>query len=481
MSTRPFRDDDPFAWEPRVPAGDAPPPTPPPLPVPETAHLYQVSELTRAIRGRLEDLGRVAVEGEVTRIVQANSGHVYFDLKDIDAKLSCTIWRSQVGAAVRFKLDEGMKVIAHGKLDVYAPRGTYSLNVSRLEPAGLGALLVQLEELKAKLKAQGWFERRRALPPMPRVIGIATSRDGAAFQDFLRTRSMRWPLYPVRLAHTLVQGPSAAREIAAAIARLDASGVDVIVVCRGGGSLEDLWAFNEMAVLEAIRNASVPVVSGIGHETDVTVSDLVADRRAHTPTDAAQTVIPDRAQLCEKLERARNQLLQAADAVLDARVRRLERIEASAALRDPATILARRRDRLEGAGRALRGTLDTHVARSRTRVERAATRLARQAPGLVLARATARVESAGPRLRSAALARVEARIRRLELCERSLAATSPLAVLGRGYSITRRVAGGAPLVDAALVQKGEVIETLLSSGSLISSVSDAKPARPHRS
>ncbi len=464
MSARPFGDDDPFAWAPRSGEGapwsaDSAPSTTPVAPStstpPETAHLYQVSELTRLIRVRLEDMGRVAVEGEVTRIVHANSGHVYFDLKDIDAKLACTIWRSQVQSAVRFKLEEGAKVIAHGKLDVYAPRGTYSLNVTKLEPAGLGALLVQLEELKAKLKAQGWFDRRRELPPLPRMIGIATSRDGAAFQDFLRTRSMRWPLYPVRLAHTLVQGPSAAREIAAAIGRLDASGVDVIVVCRGGGSLEDLWAFNEMPVLEAIRKARVPVVSGIGHETDVTIADLVADRRAHTPTDAAQTVIPDRAQLLEKLARAENELLRAVDGVVDERLMRLDRAGESVCLRDPASMLER----------------------PRTRVERAATRLARQTPALVLARSLARVEASAQRLENAVTARIEARARRIDLAERALGAISPLAVLARGYSITRRTAGGPPLVDAAAVEAGESIETLLSDGALISTVTDAKPAR----
>jgi exodeoxyribonuclease VII large subunit len=414
-----------------------------------------VSELTRLIRLRLEDMGRVAVEGEVTRIVHAASGHVYFDLKDIDAKLACTIWRSQVQSAVRFKLEEGAKVIAHGKLDVYAPRGTYSLNVSKLEPAGLGALLVQLEELKAKLKAQGWFDRRRAIPPLPRVIGVATSRDGAAFQDFLRTRSLRWPLYPIRLAHTLVQGPNAAREIAAAIARLDASGVDVIVVCRGGGSLEDLWAFNEMPVLEAIRNTRVPVVSGIGHETDVTVCDLVADRRAHTPTDAAQTVIPDRAQLLDVLVRAENELLRAVDGVVEERSMRLDRAGRSVCLRDPASMLER----------------------PRARMEQAATRLARQTPGLVLARALARVETSAPRLKNAVTARIETRTRRIDLADRALSAISPLAVLARGYSITRRTAGGPPLVDATAVGAGESIETLLSSGSLISTVTDTKRAR----
>ncbi|MBL8857066.1 MAG: exodeoxyribonuclease VII large subunit [Planctomycetes bacterium] len=450
---------DPFDWEPR----DDPPPSP-------AIKLFQVSELTRAIKTQLEDLGRVAVEGEVTRVTSAASGHTYFDLKDMDSKIACTVWRSQAAALARVPLKEGTKVVAHGKLDVYAPRGTYSLNVTKLELAGLGALLAQLEELKAKLKAQGWFDRARPLPELPRVIGVVTSRDGAAFQDFLRTRSVRWPLYPVRLAHTSVQGPTAAREIGAAIARLDASGVDVIVVCRGGGSLEDLWAFNELPVLEAVHACSVPVVSGVGHETDTTLCDLVSDLRAHTPTDAAQTVIPERAVFVDALERARNDLGRAIDSVLIARKHRLERVAASSFLRDPRWILASRDEKLKGLARALRGVIDARLGRAASRIDSASARVARQSPALVLERAVARVEAFGPRLRVAVRQAFERRTRKLDLVERSLSATSPLAVLGRGYSITARASGGPPVRDAAQLSAGEALVTRLASGSVVSKV-----------
>ena len=165
--------------------------------------VYSVGELTRRIGRLVAGLGRVAVEGELSRVSRAASGHVYFDLKDADAKLSCKLWRSQVARALRGELREGDRVVVHGRLDVYPPQGSYSLLVERVEAAGLGALLARLEALKVQLRERGWFDRQRPLPPYPRVVGVATSRDGAALQDFLRTRSQRWPLYPLRLAHTL--------------------------------------------------------------------------------------------------------------------------------------------------------------------------------------------------------------------------------------------------------------------------------------
>lgn len=426
--------------------------------------IYTVGELTRDIKQALDRIGRVSVEGEITRIVKAASGHLYFDLKDIDAKIACTIWRSQVHSAVRFEIAEGMQVVAHGKLDVYGPRGTYSLNVQRLEQRGIGALLIKLEELKAELKQRGWFDRKRELPSMPRMIGVVTSRDGAAFQDFLRTRSLRWPLYPVRLAHTSVQGAGAAREIAEAIRRVDASGVDVIVLIRGGGSLEDLWAFNELPVAEAIFNASVPVVSGVGHETDVTLADLVADHRAHTPTDAAQTVLPDRASLVDALERQANHLMQAMDGLLQACAERLERAGRSPVLRDAAWMLDERGRALDHGERALRLALAGLLERSSARVERAAQRLERRHPGLALERWSSHLAQLEPRLVHALEKSFVGIEQRLGLAENTLEATSPYRVLARGYSITRRAGDPAPLVTAAGLARGEHLETRFAEG-----------------
>lgn len=442
------------------------------------AHILSVGELTAAIRGQLEGLGRVSVEGEISGLRPAASGHIYFSLKDIDAVIACAIWKSRAKTAATFRLEEGQSVIAHGRLDVYGPRGSYTLIVERLEEKGLGARLAELERLKAELKARGWFDRHRPLPTLPRVIGIVTSRDGAAFQDFLRTRSLRWPMYPVRLAHTPVQGPGAARDIAAAIRRLDASGVDVIVVCRGGGSLEDLWAFNELAVAEAIWSASVPVVSGVGHETDVTLADFVADHRAHTPTDAAQTVLPDRAALVADLERAGNHLMQAIDGVMLQRDERLQRAGAARVLRDAGWILDRRFEVLGLRGRALHMSLARRLEGLRASLEQRARTLERHRPDVALERAASRLAAIGPRLASAMNDPLRARTQRIELAQASLDATSPFRVLARGYSITRRVGVRTPLANAVDVAQGERIETLLASGWIRSAVEESGASPP---
>jgi exodeoxyribonuclease VII large subunit len=439
--------------------------------------ILSVRELTRRIEKLVAGLGRVSVEGEVTRVVRAASGHLYFDLKDIDAKISCTIWKSQLAHALRFDLKEGQQVIAHGKLDVYAPRGTYSLNVQRLEPAGIGALLVELEKRKLELKARGWFDRKRVFPALPRRIGVATSRDGAAFQDFLRTRTLRWPGYPVLLAHTPVQGAGAAAEIARAIRRLDDAGVDVIVVCRGGGSLEDLWAFNELAVAEAIWNSRTPIVSGVGHEVDITLADLVSDRRAHTPTDAAQIVIPEREALAEEVERASTHLARAVDLVLSTRAERLERAANSRALRDPRSQVGVRRERLGRLASRLESALARRIERVRARLAQLERTLQRNGPRASLAEREKRVVAARVLLGSRVRALLERRVAQQALLAARLEALSPTAILDRGYSISAHE-DGRIVRSANELQSGAILLTHLRDGRLRSKVLDAAPSAP---
>jgi exodeoxyribonuclease VII large subunit len=433
-----------------------------------------VGQLTEAIARQIAHLGRVAVEGEVSGLKQAASGHLYFSLKDNDARLDCKLWQSRARKALNFRLEDGVKVVCHGRLDVYAPRGTYSLIVERIERRGLGELLARLEELKADLAGRGWFERARPWPALPTRIGVVTSRDADGWRDFLRTRSKRWPLYPLRLVHTRVQGPGAAREIASAIDRLDASGVDVICVVRGGGSLEDLWAFNELPVAEAIWRASVPVITGVGHETDTTLADLVSDHRAHTPTDAAQTVLPDRGRLEQQLERAGSYLVEAMERQLSRRTERLERLLAKRTLRRADWLLEQRLDATRAAGQRLMTAGARRIEAAGAALDRRGGRLERQSPARRLARLEARLAGLGPRLLPVGRAPLEERERRLALLERALSAVSPLAVLGRGYSITRR-ADGSAVRGVENLAPGERLETLVAGGSLLSDVVELRP------
>ncbi len=432
---------------------------------------FTVGELSAEVQARLLELGRIGVEGELASLKRHSSGHLYFDLKDDRAKLSCVVWQSQIGRAVRFSPEDGMRVVASGRLDVYAPRGEYKLVVDRLEPLGLGALLLELERLKAELGRRGWFDRARSLPVMPGVIGLVTSRDGAALGDFLRTRTLRWPLYPVRFAHAAVQGPFAAREIAQAIARLDASGVDVIVIVRGGGSIEDLWAFNERAVAEAIWNASVPVVTGIGHEMDTTLADLVADRRAHTPTDAAQTVIPSRSELDARLARFGNLLVEALDGLLASRLQRLHSLARRPGIARTDLLLGSRAAELRAGALRLERGFDGILRGRLERLRALDRRLERQAPRARLERVVARLIAAGRRLVESGARRLEHAQGRFELGARTLETMSPLAVLSRGYSLTRRSGESAPVCTADEVSVGEEIETCLGRGTLQSRVS----------
>jgi len=251
-----------------------------------------VSELTGAIKDVLQQaIGDVVVIGEVSNYKRHSSGHRYFSLKDDDASIASVMWRTRT---VDFEPEDGMQVLITGRLTVYAPQGRYQIDVSSMRPAGLGALQRILEERKRELAARGFFDwqRKRELPAMPLVVGVVTSATGAALQDILSTIRSRFPIVHVIVRPALVQGQGAAEDVARAIYEMQASGADVLIVGRGGGSIEDLWAFNEVVVAEAIFNSSIPVISAVGHETDDTIADLVADVRAATPTQAAVLATP---------------------------------------------------------------------------------------------------------------------------------------------------------------------------------------------
>ncbi|MFT4648269.1 MAG: exodeoxyribonuclease VII large subunit [Glaciecola sp.] len=429
---------------------------------PAGPEILGVAELTGRIAGSLNRLGRLSVEGEVGAPKRAGSGHVYFTLKDSKASLACAIWRSRVASGLRFPLEEGQQVVVHGKLDVYAPRGSYSLIVERVERRGMGELLANLERLKQELHQRGWFDRARPLPVRPRCVGLVTSRDADALRDFLRTRSLRWPGYPMRFVHTRVQGPGAAQEIADAIRRLDDGNVDVICVVRGGGSLEDLWAFNELPVAQAVWNCSVPVVSGVGHETDTTLIDHVSDHRAHTPTNAAESAIPDRGVLLDRLERAGAYMETAIQRHLRQRVENLDRLAARPSLASADGFLHGPLQALNRLNARLQRGAIAHGQEAAKRLERLATGLERQSPTARLSALEARLQAQAPRLRRAMQVALDRRESQLKELERCLAAISPLGVLERGYAIVQTATG--VVRDGSCLEEGQQVQITFARG-----------------
>jgi len=428
-----------------------------------------VSELTERIQGVLEtEFLDVWVEGEISNLKLATSGHWYFSLKDEQAQLAAVVWRNDT-RLVRFRPKDGMKVLARGQLRVYPPRGAYQLSVQVLEPLGKGSLQQAFEELKQKLEQEGLFDpaRKRPLPMLPRRIGVVTSPTGAVLRDILRVLRSRYADLEVLVYPALVQGEGAAAEIAQGIRALNRlGGLDVILLARGGGSLEDLWAFNEEAVARAIAASGIPTISAVGHETDFTIADFVADLRAATPSAAAERVV----QAKEELQARVRALDERRDGALRLRLARVRaRVEAAAAHRVFAAergrlrILAQRTDEL--ARRAETGLLRgverarAHERRLRERLE--AFRLDRQ-----LAARRERLERQRDRLAVLFRAETERRRSRLGRLAASLDGLSPLSVLGRGYALVFQEAQERLVRDAAEVEAGEALRIRLHKGAL---------------
>jgi exodeoxyribonuclease VII large subunit len=394
-----------------------------------------VSELTARVKERLETgFADVWVTGEVTNLTAAGSGHLYLALKDEKALLRAVVWRG-VRPTLAIEPADGLQVICHGRIEVYAPRGSYQLTVDRCHALGTGTLEARLRELHARLEAEGLFapERKRPLPRFPRRIGLITSPSGAAIADFLETLAGRWPLADVFVFPSRVQGAGAAAELAASLGlagRLQPP-LDTIALVRGGGSLEDLWAFNEEPVVRAIAASPVPVVAGVGHEIDVSLADLVADCRGLTPTDAAVRIAADRRQLLEGIASLGLRLRLNLQQQTAAARQRLGRLAASRPLADPHEPIRRHRRQLAEDARRLRQLGLATVRRLQDRLAAAAGRLD---------------------------------------------ANSPLGLLARGYSVTRRAAGGGAIRSWQEAPPGTTTITQLADGVLHSRVETSQPA-----
>jgi exodeoxyribonuclease VII large subunit len=457
------------------------------FPPEQTRKVFSVAELTGKIRSLLErDFVRIAVTGEITNLRAQASGHIYFTLKDASAQLSCVLFRGEAKAD-RSLLEDGRKVILEGDVTVYEPRGQYQLRVTAVQLQGIGALQAAFEKLKQKLSAEGFFapERKRPLPPFPRRIGLVTSPNGAAIRDVLHVVARRNPLLQLVLAPCRVQGEGAADEIAAAIRLLNeydalqrqagpvsllAAPLDLILVTRGGGSLEDLWAFNEEAVARAIFDSALPVVSAVGHEIDFTISDFVADLRAATPSAAAEIItegvyssIPFIVAAGQRLRQLVMQRLADKIEELDGVCQRLARMHPRRKLND---WLQRLDDLTTTLRRSTRKSLRDQALAIRNLTDR----LARVRPANLLKQRREVLVLAAERLREQARHRLTEANNRLCTLDARLRLLGPEQVLARGYSITTDAETGAVLRDATTVKPGQKLMTRLKKGALLSRV-----------
>ena len=439
---------------------------------PPTPHvILTVSALTAVVRSHVESaFADIWVEGEVSNLRMPSSGHAYFTLKDASSQMRAVMFRS-VGRFLRFHLKDGMCVICRGRLTVYEPKGDYQMMVDYAEPKGVGALQVAFEQLKERLAAEGLFEaaRKRPLPVFPRRLGIITSPTGAAIRDIIQVAHRRWPNIELLLNPVGVQGIGAAAEIAKAIAELnELGGLDVLVVGRGGGSLEDLWAFNEEIVARAIVASRIPVVSAVGHEIDYTIVDFVADLRAPTPSAAVELILRDRSEIIARLSRYGQQAAHAIRGHLRDCRARVETERRS--LLDPAALVQRAMQR--------RDDLEMRLFRATTsRMREAVRAMDSLRQGLLLRSPIRRIEQGLamlPQLRRRLEQRVVGTLttwrHSLQQGVGALHTLSPLAILARGYSITRRLPEMQLLRKASEVTPGDTVQVRLSSGELICEV-----------
>ncbi len=440
--------------------------------------VFTVTRLNRDVRLLLErGLGVVWVEGELSNLSQPASGHWYFSLKDREAQVRCAMFRTR-NAAVAFAPQAGQQVLARGRVSLYEPRGDYQLIVEHLEAAGAGALQREFERLKAKLAAEGLFARelKRALPRFPQRIAVVTSPTGAALRDVLKILRRRFPPAAVRIYPVPVQGAAAAPAIVDALTLASArADCDVLILTRGGGSLEDLWAFNDERVARAIRACALPVICGVGHEIDFTIADFAADVRAPTPSGAAEMAVPDSVALLEALARTAARIKAGMRRELRTSADRLQAVTARLRLAHPGVRLAHQGQRLDDLELRLAAAMRATLQGMQHRLSRIEGRLESRSPQRLTADLRGRIERLVQRLHHAAEAQLAVRAHRLALAQRTLQTASPLATLARGFAIVTR-ADGALVTDAAVLAPGEEVHTRLAAGSVRSRVVAVAPA-----
>jgi len=432
-----------------------------------------VSELNRQARQLLEQgIAKVWVEGEVSNLARPASGHVYFTLKDASAQLRCA-WFRQRQRGPTIQLKNGDKMLALGKVGIYEARGEYQMVVERMEPLGEGELRRRFELLKIKLQGEGLFddERKQALPALPTRIGIVTSPSGAAVRDILTVLKRRFPMVPVVIYPSAVQGDAAAAELVTAIkTAVRRNECDLLMISRGGGSLEDLWPFNEEIVARAIADCPIPVVSAVGHEVDFTISDFVADLRAPTPSGAAELVVPDQDEWQRLIAATAARIATLSRRYVENTAQTLDWLSKRLAQGSPEAIVARQSAWLGNLRQVMVASMRHLLTKRNTDIERMRYRLLQQSPAVRVQSNVTQLAALSHRLVTSGRNRVFNLQSQLNIVARGLHSVSPLATLDRGYAIVTDSKSGQVLSDAGKLKQGDSISARLATGSLDATV-----------
>jgi exodeoxyribonuclease VII large subunit len=439
--------------------------------------IYTVSQLTALIKTALENNlpGRLTVTGEISDWRGPHtSGHCYFSLKDEGSVLPCIMWGSNF-TKVKFKPENGLAIFGTGYIDVYEPQGKYQFYIESMEPAGVGALQLAFEQMVKRLTAQGLFAEthKRPLPKYPERIGILTSESGAAYQDIVKSIFDRWPCVRLCFYPVPVQGEGAAERIAAAIRdvnrRNDKLKLDVLIVGRGGGSLEDFWAFNEEVLARAIYDSRIPIISAVGHEVDTTIADLVADARASTPTKAGVVAVPDAREVLKQLSAAESRLTGEVESVIELAEQRLQTLLASSVFRNPLLPVRNRQQQLDEMGGNLGELLRGMIEEAKEKLREIFEQVVGLEPHRLLGREMVFVNDLRSRANAAVSALLSRAAMQITAQENRLAGLNPRAVLKRGYSITTLKEKGTVVRSGAEVQIGDLMLTELAGENLIES------------
>ena len=432
-----------------------------------------VSQLNRRVKTLIEQgMTRLWVEGEISNLSRPASGHIYLSLKDDSAQVSAAWFRQRQRApAIGFK--NGDRVLAYGRVSLYEARGNYQLIIEALEPAGEGVLKRRFDALKLKLANEGLFDedQKQALPALPKRIGVVTSPSGAAIRDVLSVLKRRFPAVPVVIYPAAVQGDAAPAELVDALSTaVERDECDVLILCRGGGSLEDLWAFNDEQLARTIADCPLPIISAVGHEVDFTISDFVADVRAPTPSGAAEIIVPSQSDWLRQIANFSMRIARVGQRALEDKAQEFDWLTKRLIASSPAATLQRQRDSLREQSGRLSSSMQQQLLQSRYRLQATSAELMKLSPALSVQRSIGQLDQIRQRLATAARNKVSDASHKIALLGRALHSVSPLATLDRGYAIVRREDREAVLMDTVDLNEGDDIRARLARGEFTATV-----------